>query len=207
MKRAMTAAVLIVGLGASMDAQIIQTRVVRRSSSFASFSVGWLQQAAFCDPTNDACWTFSDAAQYKASFEKSLGPATSAGISYAHAAVPLFWADNGSCQPCNANSEIHQVMGVLHMGTEAPFSQLIDISVGATRFANFKTTAGVPLGTGKPVTDFSFAIGYGFGARIATGLYFTLVEEYGVAFNKRDVGARSGAAEQQVLRGGLRMSF
>jgi hypothetical protein len=207
MKRAMTAAVLILGLGSVADAQIIRQRTVTRPSMYTSLSIGWLQQEAICDPDSNACWNFSDAAQYRVAFEKPVGPATSFGVSYAHAAVPLLWADTAACQPCDANSEMHQLLALFHLGGDGPFSQLIDLSAGATRFANFKTTNGTPLGTGKPATDFSFSVSYGFGARISTGLYFTLQQEYAVTFHKRFSGTQSGAAEQRIIRAGLRLAL
>jgi len=210
MKRTLSTAALLVGLASSAGAQIIRQVRVDRPSAYTSLSVGWLTQQVICDPATAACWNFRDAAQYRASIEVPISSITTFGFSYSNARLPLLWGDSSSsasCSLCEANAEMHTFLGVLHMGSTGAFTQIIDVSAGATRFANFKTTAGAPLGSGKSSTDFTFAIGYGMGIRLATSLYFTLQEDYGIVFHERMPGSQSGAAQQRALRGGLRYGF
>ncbi|HEX7938564.1 MAG TPA: hypothetical protein VF483_06190, partial [Gemmatimonadaceae bacterium] len=76
-----------------------------------------------------------------------------------------------------------------------------------TQFGNFKSTAGVPLGTGKRVTDFTFGIGFGFGIRITESFLFTLQQEYGLLIHKRVAGSQDSSAQQQAFRLGLRIGL
>lgn len=211
MKRAMAAAVMIVALASNATAQIIRPTMVNRPSMYASLSAGYLTQQLICDPVNKACWTFGDGPQYRASFEMPISVATSVGISYSHSRLPLRWADTppnaANCTGCDANAEMHQFLGLIHLGGSGPFTQLIDISAGATRFANFKTTSGTPLGNGKAVTDFSFAVAFGFGVRLTQSVHFTFQQEYGVLFHKRVSGSANSSAQQRTLRAGLRMGL
>jgi opacity protein-like surface antigen len=208
MKRAMSAAVLIVGLASVASAQIIRPSIVSRPSMYTSLSIGLFTHQVICDPASNACWNFGDGAQYRAAFEVPISIATTVGLSYAHANLPLLWADTASCSSgCDARSEVHQFMALLHLGTTGAFTQMIDISAGATRFANFKTTGGTPLGPGKGVTDFSFGLAYGLGIRLTPTLHFTLQQDYGVVFHKRMPGAASGTAEQRTIRAGLRLAM
>lgn len=211
MKRTLAAAALIVGLTSSLEAQIIRPTSVSRPSAYASMGAGWLRQQAICDPASKACWTFGDGPQYRASIEFPVGIATSLGISYSNARLPLRWADTppntANCSVCDANAEMHQVLGVVHLGGGGVFQQVIDLSAGATRFANFKTTSGTTLGTGKPVTDFSFALAFGFGFRVTSNLQATVQQEYGLVVHKRVSGSANSSAQQQTLRVGLRLGL
>jgi hypothetical protein len=211
MKRTVLAVAMLGGLAASLDAQIIRPASVSRHAAFASLSAGWLQTQAICDPASNACWTFGGAPQYRASLEFPISAATTLGISYANARLPLRWADTppntANCTVCDANADMNQILGVLHLGSGGAFQQVIDISAGATQFANFKTTNGTPLGTGKPVTDFSFAIAFGLGIRMSPNLILTMQQEYGLVVHKRVAGSANSSAQQQVLRLGLRLGL
>jgi opacity protein-like surface antigen len=211
MKRTLAAVALIAGLASGAGAQIIRPVTVYRHSAYMSLSAGWQRTQSICDPESKACWTFGEAPQYRASIELPLSQVTTIGISYANAQVPLRWADTppntANCTACDANGEVNQILGVLHLGGTGAFQQLIDISAGATQFGNFKTTTGTPLGTGKRVTDFSFALGFGMGFRMTESLLFTLQQEYGVVVHKRVPGAANSSAQQQTLRLGLRLGL
>jgi opacity protein-like surface antigen len=213
MKGALSAAVLIIGVAYSAGAQIIRPVNIYRPDAYASLSAGWLQQQSICDPESNACWTFGDGPQYRASIEKPIGMATTFGLSYSHARLPLRWADtppntaNCGGSPCSANAEMHQVLALLHLGGGGMVTQLVDISAGATRFANFKSESGTPLGPGKPVTDFSFAVAIGLGINLNQMLQFTLQQEYGLVIHKRVPGSTARGAQQQTIRAGLRLGL
>jgi hypothetical protein len=213
MNGALSAAVLIAGLAFSAGAQIIRPVNIYRPDAYASLSAGWLSQQSICDPESNACWTFGDGAQYRASIELPMGPGTTFGLSYSNARLPLRWSDmppntaNCGGSPCSANAEMHQVLGLLHLGGSGMVTQVIDISAGATRFANFRATDGTPLGTGKPVDDFSFAVAIGIGINLNRTLQFTLQQEYGLVIHKRVPGSTTRGAQQQTIRAGLRMGL
>ncbi len=213
MKRILFAAAMMVGITVSAGAQIIRPTSVYRPGAYTSISAGWVTQQAICDPESDACWTFGDGAQYRASIELPLGMATTFGLSYSHANLPLQWADtppnSANCGGgvCPANAEMHQVLGLLHLGGSGMVTQLIDVSAGATRFANFKSTNGTPLGPGRPVTDFSFAVAIGIGFNLNRALQFTLQQEYGLVIHKRVPGSTTRGTQQRTLRAGLRLGL
>lgn len=211
MKRILGAVALTVGITTSADAQIIRPTNISRPEAYTSISAGWLRQQPICDPASKACWTFGDGPQYRASIEFPVGVATSLGLAYSNARLPLRWADTppntANCAVCDANAEMHQVLGVVHLGGGGVFQQVIDVAVGATRFANFKTTSGTPLGTGKPVTDLSFALAFGFGYSVTRNLQATLQQEYGLVIHKRVAGSTNSSAQQQTLRLGLRLGL
>ena len=211
MKRILAAAALTLGFTSGLDAQIIRQISVIKHSAYLGLSVGWLNTQSICDPVSNACWNFGEAPQYRASLEMPLSPATTIGVSYGNAKVPLRWADTppntANCTVCDANGEMNQIMGLMHLGGTGAFQQLIDISAGATQFGNFKTTAGVPLGTGKRVTDFTFGIGFGFGIRMSEAWLFTVQQEYGLVIHKRVPGSPSSSAQQQAFRLGLRIGL
>ena len=211
MKRTLAVAAMLGGLATGAGAQIIRPVVLHRPTAYTSLSVGWMQQQSICDPASNACWTFGDGPQYRASIELPVGFSTSLGLSYSTARLPLRWADmppnTANCTGCDANAEVHQLLGVLHMGGGGAFTQLIDISAGMTQFANFKTTSGTPLGTGKPVNDFSFALAFGFGFNMTRTLQFGLQQEYGLVIHKRVSGSTNSSAQQQTTRVGLRLAL
>ena len=73
--------------------------------------------------------------------------------------------------------------------------------------SNFRTTTGTQLGTGKAVTDFSFAVSYGFGYNLQSRLQLFLVQEYGVMIHKRQTGNPNNSAQQQTIRVGARLGL
>src|SRR5258708_4306246 len=119
MKRTLAVAALIVGLGSHAGAQIIRPTMINRPSAYTSLSIGWLTQQLICDPGTAACWNFRDAPQYRASIEVPISPITSLGFVYSNARLPLQWGDSSStasCSLCEANADMHQFRGVLHVG-------------------------------------------------------------------------------------------
>jgi hypothetical protein len=212
MKRTLAIAAMVAGMASVAGAQIIRPVSVVRHTAFTSLSVGWLQMdQPICDPNDNACWSFGDGPQYRASFELPMGPAATIGVSYSNAQLPLRWADTppntANCTVCDANAEMNQIMGVVHLGSSGTFQQVIDLSVGATQFGNFKTTSGTPLGTGKRATDFSFSVAYGFGYSINRSLLLTFQQEFGLVVHQRVSGSAHNSAQQQVLRLGLRLGM
>jgi hypothetical protein len=192
-------------------AQIIQS--VRRFNPLAwtSLSIGWLQQQGLCDPDTSACWDFGSAPQWRASFEFPTGQGASFGVAGTTARVPLIYAGGlgtGSCVRCDANANVTQIFGQLHLGGGTGFHQVIDISAGATMFSNFRERAGgARLGDGKTKQDFSFSIGYGFGYALSPRTQIMLVQDYGLIIHKRQPGASNNTAQQSNLRVGVRIGL
>ena len=206
----MLMAALVCTAANAATAQIIRPTVVSRPAGWTSLSVGWTRQQAICDPVTDACWNFADAPQYRGSLELPLGDAAAWGIAVTSARVPLVWAGStspNSCALCDANVSIIQYLGTIRLGagTASGFQQIVELGAGATQFANFRTAAGAQLGTGKAVTDFSFAVSYGFGYNVQSRLQLYLAQEYALMIHKRATGNPNNSAQQQTLRVGARL--
>jgi opacity protein-like surface antigen len=192
--------------------QIIRPSVYTRPVAWTTAGIGWLQQQDICDPGADACWNFGGAPQYRGSLELPLGESGSWGFAMTSARVPMVWATVNpsptSCAACNANVSITQYLAMLHMGqTARGFQQIVELGAGVTQFTQFRDTAGVTLGNGKAVTDFSFAVAYGFGYTLQSRLQLYLLQEYAMMIHKRTAGSSNNSAQQSTLRVGLRLSL
>jgi hypothetical protein len=194
------------------SAQIIRPTVVSRPAGWTSLAVGWAQQQTICDPATNACWNFAGAAQYRGSLELPLGDAGAWGVAVTSSRVPLVWAGTASansCFQCDADVNITQYLGIIRMsaGSASGFQQIVELGAGATQFTNFRTAGGSQLGTGKAVTDFSFAAAYGFGYNLQSRLQLFLVQEYGLMIHKRQTGSPNNSAQQQTFRVGARLGL
>ncbi len=195
-------------LGAeSASAQIIDSRLGRSEPiAWTSLGVGWLQQQGLCDPDSSACWEFGSAAQFRASLEMPMGRGASFGIVGTTARVPLTYSGGSvnACGSCDADANVSQIFGNVHIGGGSGFHQVIDLNAGMTLFSNFRSTAGSKLGPGKMVSAFSFAVGYGFGYALSERLQIMMLQDYGMVIHKRLPGDPSNTAQQTSTRVGLR---
>jgi hypothetical protein len=193
------------------QAQIIQpTRGLGGNPiAWTSLSVGWMQQQGLCDEDSGACWDFGSAPQFRATLEFPMGRGATIGAAATIARVPLIY--NGSpigintCGGCDADANITQYFGTVRIGGGLGFHQVIDLNAGMTVFSNFRTASGgTRLGPGKAISDFSFAVGYGFGYGISERMHFMLVQDYGLVIHKRQTGSSNRTAQQSTLRIGAR---
>lgn len=192
-------------------AQIIQP--IRRFNPlvWTSLSIGWLQQQGLCDPDTGACWDFGSAPQWRASFELPFGQGTSFGVAGTTSRMPLIYSGLGSansCLRCDADANVTQIFGQLHLGGGTGFHQVIDVAAGMTMFSNFRERpGGTRLGDGKMTQDFSFSIGYGFGYALSPRTQIMLVQDYGLIIHKRQPGSSNNTAQQSNLRVGMRFGL
>ncbi len=212
MKRTLVLSFALVVAGAELaHAQIIQP--MRRTGPLAwvSLGAGWMQTNPICDPVSKSCWNFGGAPQWRASLEYPLDMGVSAGVVGTTARVPLYWAGNGiapnQCAGCDADANVTQVLGNLHIGGGAGFHQVIDVVAGATLFSNFRTTDGAKLGPGKTVTDMTFGLGYGVGYGLSSRTSLAITQEWGLIVHKRQPGNPSNTAQQQTTRLAFRVGL
>ena len=212
-KQLKLALVLASLLPAIAPAQIIEGSVGRRGpTAFTSLSLGWFSQQGLCDATSSACWDFGSAAQWRASLEAPMGRGASFGVAGSVARVPLIYqgptiplSGTNSCSRCDANAQVYQILGTLHLGGSGiGFQQVVDASAGVTLFSNFRDQSGALLGPGKTVSDFTFMIGYGFSYGISQSTSLMIVQDYGLVIGKRVSGQSSNSAQQTNLRLGVR---
>jgi hypothetical protein len=204
--------VTILSLGTSTaGAQIIDSRGAGLGGgepiAFTSLSVGWFNHSSLCDPDSNSCWEFGGAPQFRVSFEAPMGRGASIGIAGSTARVPMLYSGGvlSSCSRCDADANVSQVMGLIHIGGSGRgFQQVIDLSAGMTLFSSFRTTDGVRLEPSKTTSSFNFAVGYGFGYGITDRLQLILVQDYGLLIHKRMPGESSNTAQQSATRIGAR---
>jgi len=213
-KQLKLALVLASLLPAMAPAQIIEGPIGRRGpTAFTSLSLGWFSQQGLCDAPSGACWDFGSAAQWRASLEAPLGRGASFGVVGSLARVPLIYqgglsplpSGTNSCARCDANAQVYQILGTLHLGgSTVGFQQGVDASAGVTLFSNFRDQNGALLGPGKTVSDFTFMIGYGFAYGFSQNTSVMIVQDYGLVIGKRVSGQSSNSAQQTNLRIGVR---
>lgn len=208
MNRSLLAACgLALGVSATAQAQIIDSRRISTDPlAWTSLSVGWLQHGGLCDPDSSSCWDFGSAPQWRASLEMPLGRGASLGVSGTTARVPLTYSGGilSGCARCDADANVSQVFGTLHIGGGSGFHQVIDLNAGMTLFSNFRTTDGTKLDPDKTRSAFTFSLGYGFGYSLSPRFAIMVLQDYALVIHKRVSGDPNNTAQQSTLRFGAR---
>jgi len=210
-RRALTALTLLFLCTGTAGAQIIRPQIHRSPAAFASLGIGWLQQQGFCDKDTGDCWDFSNAPQWRATFELPLGySGASWGLAGTMSRVPLIYQGAGllnSCARCDADANVSQIMGLLRLGGTQGFHQVIDLAAGATLFSNFRATDGTRLGSGKTTSRFTADLAYGFGYGLSNRTEIYLEQAYGLIILPRIPGSSNNTASQTTLRIGGRIGL
>lgn len=200
-------AVLVVS-GATLDAQIIDSRRIGTGQPIAwtSLSVGWLQHGRLCDPGSNSCWDFGSAPQFRATLELPMGRGATIGVAGTTSRVPLLYEGGvlSGCNRCDADANVSQVLANLRIGGGSGFHQVIDVNAGATLFSNFRTVDGVKLDPDGMVSSFTFTLGYGFGYPLTQRFHLMLLQDFGLVIHKRMSGQTNNTAQQSTLRIGGR---
>ena len=191
-----------------VDGQIIDSRRVGTGEPIAwtSLSVGWLQHGGLCDPDSNSCWGFGGAPQFRASLDMPMGRGATIGIAGTTARVPLRY-DGGllsGCNGCDADANVSQIFGNLHIAGGSGLHQVIDVNAGLTLFSNFRRTSGERLDPSGMVTAFTFDIGYGFGYSLTQRFQIMLLQDWGLVIHKRMSGQTNNTANQTTTRIGAR---
>ena len=206
------AALLVLGAGSSQGQVIRPERMMSTPFLWTSVSAGWVRMPrAVHDGPSNAWWNFGDGSQLRGSVEYPISRTTSLGGAFTTSNVGLVWSGTdcgNSANLCNANANIAQYLGVLHYGgTRTGFNEALDVEAGITRFSDFQTDTGSSLGTGKPTTDFTFAVAYGFGYSVASWLQVTLQQEFLMMAHKKTAGAVGSTVQSQTTRIGVRVGL
>lgn len=193
----------------NLRAQIIQPRFSSDPIAWTSLSIGWLRQEGFRDKDSGDVWDFGSGPQWRASLEMPIGRGggSSWGVAGTLSRMPLIYSGGlltGSCARCDADANISQILGVLHLGGTSGFHQVIDISGGATMFSNFRSTTGTKLGSGNTTTRYGFTIGYGFGYGFSPRASVMIVQDLSLLFLPRQSGNANNTAQQSATRLGFR---
>ena len=187
---------LSLAFAADARAQIIRPGM-RSAAPIAWVSLGVGLQSDFGarDGTTGSVWNFSDATQYVASFEKSVAGGVSAGIRGTHARVPLRYSGP---TVTDADANVSQIAGVLHVASGREFHSVIELSLGATIFSNFRSrTTDGRLEPTSPDSDFTFGFAYGFGYNVTPRFAVDVVQDMSTALHQK---TGLGAGESSSIR-------
>jgi hypothetical protein len=184
-------------LAADAAAQVIHgPRDMRfqEPTSWASFGLGLMQPFSVRDGATDAEWRFGNTTQYIVSLEKGLSGGASFGVRGAHARVPLTYSSGMTTGPViqrDADANVSQLLGTLHLASGAEFHTTLELGVGATLYSNFRQR-----GTGGTLppssqTDFTFALGYGFGYAFNPRFSIDVIQDLATALHSK-AGLKAG---------------
>jgi opacity protein-like surface antigen len=202
----------LVGIAQAANAQIIDAggsgRRFGQPNAWVSLNIGWLQQGGLCDPGSGSCWDFGNALQWRGTLEYPMGRGATIGVAATTARVPLGYSSPTACASrCDADANVSQYLGQLHIGGGTGIQQAIDISAGMTVFTNFRATDGTRLAPAKAVSNFSFLVGYGLALPLSQNFHVTLSQEYGQIIGKRVSGQSRNTAQQNITRIGARVGL
>lgn len=204
---------ILVGITQSASAQIIDAggsgRRFGQPNTWVSLGIGWLQQGGLCDPDSNSCWNFGNAVQWRGTLEYPIGRGATIGVAATTARVPMIYSAQLVCvSGCDADANVSQYLGQLHLGGGTGIQQAIDLTAGMTVFTNFRASdTGMRLDPVKAVSNFSFLVGYGLALPVSRNFHVTLSQEYGQIIGKRVSGQSSNSAQQNITRIGARVGL
>ena len=220
MRRVLAALIAVAAAAPLASAQIM--RVPARSTApvaWASLSAGFYQfDRAIVDGGTESAWNFGSALQYRGTVEMDVGGSGAVGMAVGYADVPLTYFQRGDAVDnnpecgvrCDANAQVWTVMGTFHMGGGVGFHQIIDLSVGATIYRDFRIEgSNAPIGPTSPDRDISLSVGYGFGWGFGPRLQLMLVQDAAYTMHQRDglSGGESSNSQQFTTRIGARVGL
>ena len=184
--RRLVLALLPLFLAADAGAQVIRRGLYTEPSAFVSLGVA--RQGAFSvrDGGTNSTWHFGDATQYTGSFEHSVGPGLSFGLSGNTARVPVTISSAIAGNSGDADVLMSQAFATLYATSGRAFHTVLEGDIGATIYSGFTPRAGstalVPRGTD---TDFAFAVGYGFGYSFSSRFSIDFVQTLGNSYHQK----------------------
>lgn len=166
------------------DAQILDRPRNDEPRTWISGSLGLFDLGALDDGASGARWNFSNAAQFRASLEYSLGRGNSFGVSAAYAEVPMTYVPFGGLRE-DATARVAAVALTFHGGGGVGLHQVFEASIGALRFSDFTSDVdGRKLEPLDADLDVTFMIGGGFGYSIGTRTQIVLVQDFGIVLHQ-----------------------
>jgi hypothetical protein len=172
------------------EAQIIRPRFqLAQPTAFVSFGMALQQGWSVTDGTTNSHWQFSNATQYVAAIEKAMSGGASLGLRGSYARVPLQYrslAGGDVLVQEDADADVSQLLGTLHVANGRGFHSVLEMSAGATMYSRFVARSdGRKLNTESNDLDFSFAFGYGFGYAFSPTFSVDIVQDVATALHQK----------------------
>jgi hypothetical protein len=181
-------------LAAPAGAQIIRPGMrFQEPTAWASLGAGLQNTFSVRDGTSGSVWEFGDGIQYVAALEKTVSSGVTFGVRGTHARLPLRYS--GPATFTDADANVSQVVGLVHVASGREFHSVLELSLGATIFSNFRSrSTDLRLEPTTPDTDFTFGFGYGFGYNFTPRFAIDAVQEISTALHqKTNLGAGEGS--------------
>jgi hypothetical protein len=182
-RRSLLALVPLV-LAASADAQIIRRgERLQEPTAWASLGVGLQNTFSVADGTTGTVWDFGDGIQYVAALEKAVSSGVMVGVRGTHARLPLRYSGATATE---ADANVSQIVGLVHVASGREFHSVLELSLGATLFSNFRSRSTdqrlEPTGVDA---DFAFGFAYGFGYNFTPRFAIDAVQEMSTALHQK----------------------
>ncbi len=173
-------------VSSSAHAQIVRSRFpAREPAAWVSLGGAFQQAWTVRDGTTGATWNFGNAVPWQASLERTINGGTSVGIRGTTGMIPLTY--QGPLGNSEADANVSQILGTFHVGSGRSFRTVLELSAGATIYSNFRARGtGAALGATSPDTDFTFALGYGFGYAFTPRFGIDLVQDVTTVWHQRE---------------------
>lgn len=205
---------------APVAAQVISVPkggLTRDPMLFVSGGIGLLAVQGVFDGTTQTGWDFSQALEYHAALEFSMGRGSAIGVTMAYARVPLSYqklvnTPGGGQGVLATDAHVNAWMlgGEFTLGPGSPgFHQVIVVNAGVISFENFHADRGAGQLEPRRDIDPRVGIGYGFGYGLKSRGEVYLVQEYGVALHQSEglSGNDRRQYQQQTTRLGFRIGL
>lgn len=192
-----------------LAAQVLDRPASSEPRAWISGSVGLFDLGTIDDGQSGSTWRFSDAAQFRGSFEYALGRGNAIGVSAAWARVPLRYVSFiGTGE--DALATVTSFALTFHGGGGVGLHQVFEASVGALRYSEFTSEVdGERLPPLDADLDVTFMIGGGFGYSLGTRTQIVLVQDLGIVLHQgTDLpNDANTTAYHRTTRIGLRYGF
>ncbi len=190
---------------------------------FLSGAFGMFTAEAVNDGASHSRWDFGNRTswQYRAAIEKAIQNQSSIGIVATHVTLPFTYSavttpgtalagSGATCTQCGAHLDMESLAATFHAGGGLGFHQVLDASVGATKYRNLRRDSdNAALAPKDGSVDGSFLFGYGFGYGLSSSVSVNLVQEYGIVLHE-GTNLPNGTSNTNTIRStriGLRFGF
>ncbi len=190
MRRYLFALASLVLAAAPTPAQIIRSRVrTIEPPAWVSFGAGLVQSFTVVDGSTSSRWEFGNSTQYGASLERTISGGTTFGLRGSTSKVPLHYRQvigGDGIVETDADANVSQLFGTLHVASGAGFHTVLELSAGATLYSNFRARGGGSrLEPTSPDADFSFVFGYGFGYTVSRSFSVDVVQDLATTLHQK----------------------
>jgi hypothetical protein len=154
-----------------------QSMYFTEPAAWVSFGAALTQGWSVHDGTTGSIWDFGSGTQYAASLEKTISAGTTLGVRGATMRAPLRYTSTTSGIATDADANVSQLFAVLHVASGREFHSVLELSLGATLYSNFRARGTDTKLAPDSDTDFTFAFGYGLGYNFSPSFAIDVVQD------------------------------